>query len=89
MLILLDFRDGRARRGVHFIFFSNFLVAFQSLDVLAGLLNDGTAWTVKIAVQTLAGAYPLLFRRMCVTRQDLLDPPGANVFNPFLHPLSI
>jgi symplekin len=65
---------------------SNFLVAFQSLDVLAGLLNDGNAWTVKIAVQTLAGAYPLLFRRMCVTQQDLLDPPRANDFNPFLHP---
>lgn len=81
MLIVFDFRDGRARRGVHFIhnyfFFSNFLVAFQSLDVLAGLLNDGNAWTVKIAVQALAGAYPLLFRRMCVTQQDLLDPPRS------------
>jgi symplekin len=37
------------------------------LDVLAGLLNDNNAWTVKVAVQTFAGAYPLLFRRLCVT----------------------
>ena len=53
--------------------------------MLAGLLNDGNAWTVKIAVQTLAGAYPLLFRRMCVIH--LLDPQGANVLIP-LPPLS-
>ncbi|KAN0103913.1 Symplekin tight junction protein C terminal domain containing protein [Russula decolorans] len=45
-------------------------LAFQSLDVLAGLLNDGNAWTVKIAVQTLAGAYPLLFRRMCTNKNE-------------------
>ena len=66
------------RVGVHFIFLPQlffpftldfFLVAVQSLDVLAGLLNDGVAWTVKIAVQTLAGAYPLLFRRMYVTHK--------------------
>ena len=44
-----------------------FLVAVQSLDVLAGLLNDGNAWTVKTVVQSLVGAYLLLFRRMCVT----------------------
>lgn len=43
------------------------VVALQSLDVLAGLLNDDNSWTVKVAVQTLAGAYPLLFRRLCVT----------------------
>lgn len=71
---MFDFRDGRAGRAFHLqkIFKSNFLVAFQSLDVLAGLLNDGNAWTVKIAVQTLAGAYPLLFRRMCVTHDKTL-----------------
>jgi hypothetical protein len=75
---LFDFVTG-GRAGVHFIslkyiFFSNFLVAFQSLDVLAGLLNDGNAWTVKIAVQTLAGAYPLLFRRMYVTHDKTFSP---------------
>jgi hypothetical protein len=71
LIVFFYFRDARrGGRTFYSRFFSsfwNFLVAFQSLDVLAGLLNDGNAWTVKIAVQTLAGAYPLLFRRMCVT----------------------
>jgi symplekin len=40
------------------------IVAVQSLDVLVGLLNDDSPWTVKVAVQSIAGAYPLLFRRL-------------------------
>ena len=42
----------------------------QSLDVLAGLLNDDNAWTVKIAVQTFAGVYPLIFRRLCTNKNE-------------------
>ncbi|KAH9995475.1 Symplekin tight junction protein C terminal-domain-containing protein [Russula vinacea] len=45
-------------------------LALQSLDVLAGLLNDDNSWTVKVAVQTLAGAYPLLFRRLCTNKNE-------------------
>ncbi|KAH9983897.1 Symplekin tight junction protein C terminal-domain-containing protein [Russula compacta] len=45
-------------------------LAAQSLDVLTGLLNDDNAWTVKVAVQTLAGAYPLLFRRICTNKNE-------------------
>ena len=88
MLIVLIFSlTGAARAHIFcslLFFHSNFLVAGQSLDVLAGLLNDGKAWTVKIAVQTLAGAYPLLFRRMCVTHRLDLDPPGTNNPSPLV-----
>ncbi|KAI0292278.1 Symplekin tight junction protein C terminal-domain-containing protein [Russula brevipes] len=45
-------------------------LAVQSLDVLVGLLNDDNPWTVKVAVQTIAGAYPLLFRRLCTNKNE-------------------
>ncbi|KAI0255985.1 Symplekin tight junction protein C terminal-domain-containing protein [Lactifluus subvellereus] len=48
-------------------------LALQSLDVLAALLNDANAWTVKVAVQTFAGVYPLLFRRLCTNRNERLQ----------------
>jgi symplekin len=55
-------------------FLPSFIVALQSLDVLATLLNDASNWTVKVAVQTFAGVYPLLFRRLCVRTLSL--PPN-------------
>ncbi|KAH9965034.1 Symplekin tight junction protein C terminal-domain-containing protein [Lactifluus volemus] len=48
-------------------------LALQSLDVLAALLNDANAWTVKVAVQTFAGVYSLLFRRICTNRNERLQ----------------
>lgn len=40
------------------------LVASQSVDTLAGLLHDANPFTVKVAVQTLTTAFPLLFRQL-------------------------
>ena len=62
-----------------FILFS--LVASRSLDVLAGLLNDNNPWTVKIAVQTYAGAYPLLFRSLCVSNFWCASASSALIFS--------
>ncbi|TFY75979.1 hypothetical protein EWM64_g8033, partial [Hericium alpestre] len=43
-------------------------LASQSLEVLAGLLNDPNPATVKVVVQTFATVYPLLFRYLCMNR---------------------
>ncbi|KAI0057230.1 hypothetical protein BV25DRAFT_1831381 [Artomyces pyxidatus] len=43
-------------------------LAAQSLDALAGLLQDTNPFTVKIVVQTFASVYPLLFRSFCLNR---------------------
>lgn len=40
------------------------LVASQTLDGLAGLLNDPNPFTVKVVIQCLTTAYPLLFRSL-------------------------
>lgn len=40
------------------------LVASQSLDTLAGLVNDPNPFTVKVVVQCLTTVYPLLFRML-------------------------
>ena len=39
-------------------------VADQSLEVLAGLLNDGNVGTVKVVVQCFPTVYALLFRTL-------------------------
>ncbi|KAI0272578.1 Symplekin tight junction protein C terminal-domain-containing protein [Gloeopeniophorella convolvens] len=64
VLDLLHFGIARAPLAVE----ARTQLAVQSLDVLAGLLGDASAWTVKLAVQTFAGAYPLLFRSLCTNR---------------------
>ncbi|GJJ11108.1 hypothetical protein Clacol_005339 [Clathrus columnatus] len=40
----------------------------QSLDALAGLLNDSSPATVKVVIQCFATIYPLLFRLYCSNR---------------------
>lgn len=47
------------------------LVATQSLEVLAGILNERNVNTVKVAVQTFATVYPLLFRQLYVSSSSL------------------
>ena len=42
------------------------LVATQSLEVLAGILNERNVNTVKVVVQCFATVYPLLFRQLYV-----------------------
>jgi hypothetical protein len=43
-----------------------FVVASQTLDTLAALLNDPNIQTLKVVVQCLTTVYPLLFRSLCV-----------------------
>ncbi|KAF8587835.1 hypothetical protein K439DRAFT_1652134 [Ramaria rubella] len=43
-------------------------LAAQSLDVLSGLLNDPSTFTVKVVIQCFATVYPLLFRLYCANR---------------------
>ncbi|OSD03106.1 hypothetical protein PYCCODRAFT_296574 [Trametes coccinea BRFM310] len=45
-------------------------LADQSLEILAGLLNDGNVNTVKVAVQCFPTVYALLFRSSCVNRNN-------------------
>ncbi|KAH9160770.1 Symplekin tight junction protein C terminal-domain-containing protein [Lactarius sanguifluus] len=66
VLDLLHFGIARAPLAVD----TRTQLASRSLDVLAGLLNDSSPWTVKIAVQSFAGAYPLLFRWLCTNRNE-------------------
>jgi symplekin len=66
VLELLHFGIARAPLAVD----TRTQLASRSLDILAGLLNDSSPWTVKIAVQTFAGAYPLLFRWFCTNRNE-------------------
>ncbi|KAF8273075.1 Symplekin tight junction protein C terminal-domain-containing protein [Lactarius quietus] len=66
VLELLHFGIARAPLAVE----TRTQLASWSLDVLAGLLNDSSPWTVKIVVQTFAGAYPLLFRWLCANRNE-------------------
>lgn len=40
------------------------IVADQSLEILAGLLNDGNIGTVKVVVQCFPTVYALLFRSL-------------------------
>ncbi|OBZ73776.1 Symplekin [Grifola frondosa] len=47
---------------------SCFLVASQSLETLAGLLNDPNLNTVKVVVQCFPTVYALLFRMLCANR---------------------
>ena len=46
-------------------------VAMNALDTLAGFIHDANVNTVKVTVQCFATVYPLLFRKMYATRQDL------------------
>ena len=41
-----------------------YVVADQSLETLAGLLNDGNINTVKVVVQCFPTVYALLFRSL-------------------------
>ncbi|KAH9074729.1 Symplekin tight junction protein C terminal-domain-containing protein [Lactarius deliciosus] len=66
VLDLLHFGIARAPLAVD----TRTQLASRSLDVLAGLLNDNSPWTVKIAIQSFAGAYPLLFRWLCTNRNE-------------------
>ena len=43
---------------------SSVIVADQSLEILAGLLNDGNIGTVKVVVQCFPTVYALLFRSL-------------------------
>ncbi|CDO73286.1 hypothetical protein BN946_scf185008.g48 [Trametes cinnabarina] len=45
-------------------------LADQSLEILAGLLNDSNVNTVKVAVQCFPTVYALLFRSSCVNRNN-------------------
>ncbi|TBU30651.1 Symplekin tight junction protein C terminal-domain-containing protein [Dichomitus squalens] len=45
-------------------------LADQSLEVLAGLLNDGNINTLKVVVQCFPTVYALLFRSLCVNRSN-------------------
>ncbi|KAH0836650.1 Symplekin tight junction protein C terminal-domain-containing protein [Lanmaoa asiatica] len=44
------------------------MVASQSVETLANLLHDPNVRTVKVATQSLASVYPLLFRSLCANR---------------------
>ncbi|KAJ3536396.1 hypothetical protein NM688_g6844 [Phlebia brevispora] len=43
-------------------------LASQSLEVLAGVLNERNVHTVKVVIQCFATVYPLLFRQLCINR---------------------
>ncbi|KAI0352302.1 hypothetical protein OH77DRAFT_1523357 [Trametes cingulata] len=45
-------------------------LADQSLEILAGLLNDGNVNTVKVTVQCFPTVYALLFRSLCANRNN-------------------
>ncbi|KZT34250.1 hypothetical protein SISSUDRAFT_1065486 [Sistotremastrum suecicum HHB10207 ss-3] len=46
------------------------LLASSSLDVLESLLNEGDVTTCKVVIQCFASVYPLLFRLLCLSRQQ-------------------
>ncbi|KAI1796643.1 Symplekin tight junction protein C terminal-domain-containing protein [Ganoderma leucocontextum] len=59
-------------------------LADQSLDILAGLLNDGNIATVKVVVQCFPTVYALLFRSLSVNRNnrkpwDILSQAKARI----------
>lgn len=58
-------------------------VAMDALDTLAGLIHDSNVNTVKVTIQCFATVYPLLFRKMYATRQDL------NIFVAYMRGTSV
>ncbi|KAJ8521574.1 hypothetical protein ONZ45_g1743 [Pleurotus djamor] len=48
-------------------------LSLQSLNALSQLLDDPNPTMVKIVIQCLCAVFPLLFRQLCITRND----PGA------------
>ncbi|KAI8996570.1 Symplekin tight junction protein C terminal-domain-containing protein [Trametes punicea] len=66
VLDLLHFAICRSSLGVD----ARTQLADQSLEILAGLLNDGNVNTVKVAVQCFPTVYALLFRSLCTNRNN-------------------
>ncbi|KAI9064047.1 hypothetical protein FKP32DRAFT_1714615 [Trametes sanguinea] len=61
-------------------------LADQSLETLAGLLNDSNVNTVKVAVQCFPTVYALLFRSSCINRNnrrpwDILSQVKARILD--------
>ncbi|KAL1725321.1 Symplekin tight junction protein C terminal-domain-containing protein [Schizophyllum commune] len=45
-------------------------LAISTLSTLSQLLDDASPAIVKVAIQALTGAYPLVFRQLCITRSN-------------------
>uniref|UniRef100_D8Q373 Symplekin n=1 Tax=Schizophyllum commune (strain H4-8 / FGSC 9210) TaxID=578458 RepID=D8Q373_SCHCM len=45
-------------------------LALSTLSTLSQLLDDASPAIVKVAIQALTGAYPLVFRQLCITRSN-------------------
>ncbi|KAL1745870.1 Symplekin tight junction protein C terminal-domain-containing protein [Schizophyllum fasciatum] len=45
-------------------------LALSTLPTLSQLLDDASPAIVKAAIQALTGAYPLIFRQLCITRSN-------------------
>ncbi|TRM60720.1 Symplekin tight junction protein C terminal-domain-containing protein [Schizophyllum amplum] len=45
-------------------------LALSTLPTLSQLLDDASPAIVKVAIQALTGAYPLVFRQLCISRSN-------------------